>query len=149
MSPQAFLKLPQLVRFLLLGGLAAAINWLVRFPLSMLMPFPAAVFVAYLIGMSAGFTLYRTYVFPNSAQPVAVQAGLFLTVNAVGAVVVMGVSIGLLDHLLPLIGSWLLPEAIAHGTGIAVGAVVNFLGHKYLSFRVASARHPDRAENLT
>lgn len=149
MSPQAFLRLPQLVRFLLLGGLAAAINWLVRFPLSLMMPFPAAVFVAYLIGMSAGFTLYRAYVFPNSPQPIGVQAALFLIVNAIGAVVVMGVSLALLDHILPLVGWWLLPEAVAHGTGIAVGAVVNFVGHKYLSFRVASASPSDRAENLT
>ncbi|WMT87625.1 GtrA family protein [Pelagibacterium sp. 26DY04] len=145
MRPQAFLRLPQLVRFLLLGGLAAAINWLVRFPLSLAMPFSAAVFVAYLIGMSAGFTLYRAYVFPNSPRPIAMQAALFLIVNAVGAVVVMTISVSLLDHILPLIGWWLLPEAVAHGTGIAVGAVVNFAGHKYLSFRV----HPGRAGNLT
>ena len=145
MSPQAFLKLPQIVRFLLLGGLAAAINWLVRFPLSLVMPFPAAVFVAYLIGMSAGFTLYRAYVFPNSRQPMALQVTLFLIVNAVGAVVVMAVSLALLDHALLAIGWRVLPEAVAHGTAIGVGAVANFFGHKYLSFRAA----PDRAENLT
>ena len=46
MSPTAFLALPQIVRFLLLGGLAAAINWLVRFPMSLALPFPAAVFLA-------------------------------------------------------------------------------------------------------
>lgn len=145
MSPQAFLKLPQIVRFLLLGGLAAAINWLVRFPLSLVLPFPAAVFVAYLIGMSAGFTLYRAYVFPNSRQPVPLQVTLFLIVNALGAVVVMAVSLTLLDHLLPAIGWSVLPEAVAHGTAIGVGAVANFFGHKYLSFRVT----PDHAENLT
>lgn len=145
MSPQAFLKLPQVVRFLLLGGLAAAINWLVRFPLSLVLPFPAAVFVAYLIGMSAGFTLYRAYVFPNSRQPVPLQVTLFLIVNALGAVVVMAVSLALLDHLLPAIGWSVLPEAVAHGTAIGVGAVANFFGHKYLSFRVT----PDHSENLT
>ena len=145
MNPQAFLNLPQIVRFLLLGGLAAAINWLVRFPLSLVLPFPAAVFVAYLIGMSAGFTLYRAYVFPNSRQSMALQATLFLIVNALGAVVVMAVSLALLDHLLPAIGWRLLPEAVAHGTAIGVGAVANFFGHKYLSFRTA----PDHAENLT
>ena len=145
MSPQAFLQLPQIVRFLVLGGLAAAINWLVRFPLSLVLPFPAAVFVAYLIGMSAGFTLYRAYVFPNSARPVAAQAALFLIVNAFGAVVVMVVSLVLLDHVLPAIGWHFLPEALAHGTAIGVGAVANFFGHKYLSFRAVSKR----AENLT
>jgi len=145
MSPQAFLKLPQIVRFLLLGGLAAAINWLARFPLSLVLPFPAAVFVAYLIGMSAGFTLYRAYVFLNSRQPVPLQVILFLIVNALGAVVVMAVSLTLLDHLLPAIGWSVLPEAVAHGTAIGVGAVAIFFGHKYLSFRVT----PDHAENLT
>lgn len=145
MSPQAFLQLPQLVRFLLLGGLAAAINWLVRFPLSLVLPFPAAVFIAYLIGMSAGFTLYRAYVFPNSARPVSAQAALFLIVNAVGAVVVMAMSLALLDRVLPVIGWRFLPEAFAHGTAIGVGAVANFFGHKYLSFRAA----PERVENLT
>ncbi len=126
----------QVVRFLLLGGTAAAINWLVRFPLSLFMPFPAAVFVAYLIGMMAGFTLYRAYVFPGSALPLGVQIGLFLAVNLVGAAAVMGVSISLLEWLLPALGWLLFPEAVAHGTGIGVGAVVNFIGHKYLTFRI-------------
>lgn len=136
MSAAAFLKLPQVVRFLLLGGLAAAINWLVRFPLSLLMPFPAAVFVAYLIGMGAGFTLYRAFVFPGSTLPVPVQVGAFLAVNVIGAGVVMGVSLSLLYHLLPVIGWTFMPEALAHGVGIAAGAIANFVGHKHLSFRI-------------
>lgn len=138
-------RLPQVVRFLLLGGLAAAINWLVRFPLSLVLPFPAAVLVAYMIGMSAGFTLYRAYVFPRSPLPVATQVMLFLAVNAAGAVVVMGVSLALLDHVLPMLGWSFYPEAIAHGLGIGIGAVANFLGHKHLTFRVS----PHRAETET
>lgn len=127
----------QVVRFLLLGGTAAAINWLVRFPLSMVMPFPAAVFFAYLIGMMAGFTLYRAYVFPGSKLSVGVQVGLFLAVNAVGAVIVMAVSLALLDIVFPAMGEIPFAEAVAHGTGIGVGAVTNFFGHKYLTFRVS------------
>lgn len=123
----------QILRFLLLGGTAAAINWLVRFPLSMVMPFPAAVFFAYLIGMMAGFTLYRAYVFPGSAMPIGVQIGLFLAVNAFGAVIVMGVSLAILSAA----GGLPFAEAFAHGTGIGVGAVANFFGHKYLTFRIS------------
>ncbi|WP_246018369.1 GtrA family protein [Pelagibacterium montanilacus] len=126
----------QIVRFLLLGGLAAAINWVARFPLSMAMPFPAAVFVAYMIGMSAGFVLYRRYVFPGSHLPIGTQIGLFLGVNAVGAVVVMGCALALLHGVLPAIGWTSYPEAIAHGLAIGIGAVVNFIGHKFLTFRV-------------
>ena len=61
----------QVFRFLLLGGLAAAINWAVRFPLSLVLPIGPAVAVAYLIGMSVGFWLYRTYVFPGSSRPIS------------------------------------------------------------------------------
>ena len=146
MSPTAFLTMPQIVRFLLLGGLAAAINWLVRFPMSLALPFPAAVFLAYLVGMSAGFTLYRAYVFPNSPQSIGIQIALFLIVNAVGAGVVMAISLVMLEYVLPALGWRILPEAFAHGTGIGVGAVVNFIGHKYLSFRVGAVGN---ASNLT
>ena len=34
--------LPQSVRFLFAGGFAAGVNWLVRFPLSLILPFEAA-----------------------------------------------------------------------------------------------------------
>lgn len=126
----------QVARFLLLGGTAAAINWIARFPLSLLMPFPVAVFFAYLIGMMAGFTLYRSYVFPGSPMPLGVQVGLFLCVNAVGAAIVLGVSLLLLDNIFPKFGEMPFAEALAHGIGIGIGAIVNFIGHKYLTFRI-------------
>lgn len=138
----------QIVRFLLLGGTAAAINWIVRFPLSLAMPFPAAVFVAYLIGMMAGFTLYRAYVFPGSLLPLKIQITLFLIVNAIGAAIVMGVSILLLDRVFPAIDLTFFPEALAHGTGIAVGAAANFVGHKYLTFRVTPFARPPAEPSL-
>lgn len=131
-------KLPQIVRFLLLGGLAAAVNWLARIVLSLALPFPTAVLVAYMIGMSAGFTLYRAYVFPRSALPVPVQIGCFLAVNAVGATVVMAVSLGLVDIVLPAAGYAFQAEAVGHGIAIGVGAVTNFLGHKHLTFWTGS-----------
>lgn len=130
-------RLPQVVRFLLLGGLAAAINWAVRFPLSVVMPFPAAVFVAYLIGMSAGFTLYRRYVFPGSTRPLLEQTLTFLAVNAVGAVVVMALANGLLTLSASTAWPDFIREGLSHGFAIGVGAVVNFFGHKLITFRTA------------
>ena len=128
----------QITRFLVLGGLAAALNWLVRFPLSTVLPFGTAVVVAYLNGMSAGFYLYRTYVFPGSDQPIVQQSLIFLAVNLVGAIVVLGLAytfIGLQSSLgYPLS----VKEAVAHGIAIGFGAAVNFLGHKTLTFRLAT-----------
>ena len=57
--------------FLLLGALAASINWLMRFPLSRFMPFEIAVMAAYLLGMAVGYLLYKHYVFPGGQTPLA------------------------------------------------------------------------------
>lgn len=140
-------KLPQVLRFLLLGGLAAAINWLVRFPLAMVLPFHVAVVVAYVIGMSAGFTLYRTYVFPGSTRPILQQTLMFVAVNLVGAVVVLGLAILFLNLQAGLDWSLTVREGLAHGFAIAIGAVINFFGHKTLTFRLPlpdAAPVPDR-----
>ena len=127
----------QVFRFLLLGGTAAAINWLVRFPLSAVLPMGAAVVLAYMIGMCAGFTLYRKYVFPGSTRPLMEQTMTFIGVNLIGAVVVLGLT----TLFLHLLGGtpWpnMVREGLAHGTAIGIGAVVNFIGHKQLTFRLA------------
>jgi energy-coupling factor transport system substrate-specific component len=130
----------QIVRFLLLGGLAAAINWLVRFPLSLALPIGGAVAVAYVIGMSAGFHLYRKYVFPGSSQPVLVQSVIFLAVNLVGAVVVVAMTYAFLELQSVFAYPLFVKEGLAHGLAIGVGAAVNFLGHKTLTFRLTTRR---------
>lgn len=130
----------QIVRFLFLGGFAAAVNWLVRFPLSLVLPLPAAVAVAYLIGMSIGFTLYRTYVFPGSNRPVAQQTIIFVCVNLLGALVVLGLTMALLAAQAGLNYPVWVREGLAHGVAIAIGAVVNFVGHKTLTFGLVARR---------
>ncbi|ODT65285.1 MAG: sugar translocase [Pelagibacterium sp. SCN 63-23] len=130
-------RLPQAFRFLLLGGLAAAINWVARFPLALIMPFEASVLFAYLIGMSAGFTLYRTYVFPGSDRPLLQQTITFLVVNLVGAAIVMAVAAALLALLAPTNWPDFVREGLAHGFAIGVGSVANFFGHKLLTFRIS------------
>lgn len=130
----------QVFRFLLTGGLAAAINWLVRFPLSMVLPMPWAILGAYVIGMSAGYHLYRSYVFERSDRSIRQQIAAFIAVNLAGAVVVLGLTYGFValqpDGRYPE----MIREGIAHGFAIGIGAIVNFLGHKFLTFRQAGAR---------
>lgn len=131
----------EVVRFLIAGGGAAAINWLSRIALSQVMPFEAALLVAYGIGMAVGFWLYRTFVFraaPRASAPG--QIALFLAVNGAGAGVVLAVSAGVLaafDAGLPAVPR-ALAEALGHGFGIAVGAVSNYVGHRLLTFRAAA-----------
>ncbi|WP_240231040.1 GtrA family protein [Devosia lacusdianchii] len=132
----------QVVRFLLLGGTAAAINWIVRFPLAAIMPMPAAVVIAYMIGMSAGFGLYRKYVFPGSNRPVVEQTATFIGVNIVGAVVVLALTTLLLQVVASSHWPIVVQEGFAHGIAIGIGAVINFFGHKQLTFRLAPTARP-------
>ena len=137
----------QVTRFLLLGGTAALINWLVRFPLAIVLPANAAIIIAYAVGMSAGFALYRRYVFPGSTLPIGRQIAMFLLVNAVGAVAVLAITIAVLAVLPTGLAPDFVREGFAHGLAIGVGAVCNFFGHKLLTFRTTqptSAPHPSR-----
>ncbi len=137
--PRLGQALPQSVRFLLAGGFAAAVNWLVRFPLSELMPFPAAVAAAAAIGMIVGFLIYRSFVFPASGRPLALQARDFVIVNLVSMVIVTLAAMLLRE---PLLASLAPPtaEATAHSGGIAIGALANYAGHARLTFHPAAAR---------
>jgi putative flippase GtrA len=124
------------LRFLLAGGLAAAINWLARIALSSVLPFSVAILVAYAIGMVAGFVLYRRFVFAGGQGSLSRQIPVFLAVNAIGALVVLATTTGLdavIGHIVPGFPP-IAREAFAHGAAIAIGAVANYLGHKRLTF---------------
>lgn len=131
----------QVFRFLLLGGTAAAINWLARFPLSLVLPLSWAVLVAYMIGMSAGFVLYRSYVFQNSSRRGTQQIVDFVAVNALSAVLVLGLTWLFLSMMPSEAAPVELREGLAHGLAIGCGAVSNFFGHKLLTFRTGTPRN--------
>jgi energy-coupling factor transport system substrate-specific component len=121
--------------FLLLGTLAASINWLVRFPLSRCMPFEIAVMAAYLIGMTVGYLLYKHYVFPGRHAPLGAQMRNFVLINLIGIVIVAALSSVLANQVLPnLIGARDLREALAHGLAIGTSAATSFAGHKWVTF---------------
>jgi len=128
------MKLPQTARFLIAGGAAALLNWLVRFPLSYIMPFAGAVAIANVIGMVFGFVAYRHFVFPGSSRQLAHQLRDFVIVNLFSMAVVVAVSVLSADYVLPLVVFRWHVEAISHAIGIAAGAVTNFFGHRKFSF---------------
>ena len=128
------------VRFLLLGGLVAVVNWLVRFPLSAVLPLGMAVIVAYLIGMSVGFYLYRTYVFIGSNRPILQQTGVFCAVNLIGVAAVLALTYAFLMLQDEIGYPTFVKEALAHCLAVGLGAVVTFIGHKTLTFSQRKAR---------
>lgn len=128
-------------RFLLAGGSAAAVNWIVRFPLSAIMPFWLAVWISALIGMILGFVLYRSFVFPASARSIWREIRDFLIVNLATTLVVTAAAAAFVLVLAREVDRPV-AEAIAHAIAIAAGAILNFFGHRIFTFR-PSARGPE------
>lgn len=135
MGVRAGTQARQFIRFLALGGCAAAINWLSRFPLEQVAPFPVAVGIAYMIGMAAAFTLFRRFVFPSSPQPLERQVKFFVLVNIVGIAQVWAVSMILVYKAFPTIGFvGPLTESVGHGIAIGVPTITSYFGHRFLTF---------------
>lgn len=132
MTPE---ELRRIGRFLLAGGFAALVNWAARFPLSEVMPFGAAVIVAYAIGMVVGFSLYRVFVFEAHQGNARDQLWKFVLVNLVGAAEVWALAMAFVHWLAPAIGWTLWVEPIAHAAAIGIGAATSYVGHRLLTFR--------------
>ncbi len=126
----------QLALFLLVGGTAAATQWLVRFPLSMVMPYAAAVVCAYAVGMGIAFELNRRFVFPAGADARHRQFVRFFLVNILSFATVWVVSVGLGAYLFPRFMAPSLAEALGHGLGVLSPALASYFLHKHFTFRV-------------
>lgn len=147
MSETQLSETHRVLRFLLVGSLAAAVNWIARIVLSAAfapaLSFEMAVLIAYAIGMTSGFLLYRAYVFPDAGLPMAIQVRRFIAVNLVSAAEVWLVAVLLLRVAVPTVGIGAeyaaIAEALAHGIAIAIGAATSYVGHKFLTFKSVQA----------
>ncbi|MEG2804463.1 GtrA family protein [Stenotrophomonas sp.] len=125
----------QFVLFLLVGGLAALVNFLSRIGYSHWLPFTPAIVLAYLTGMVTAFVLARLFVFKDSARPLHHSAFYFTLVNLLAVLQTWAVSALLAFHVLPWLGVTAWRLEIAHAVGVAVPVFSSYFGHKYLSFR--------------
>lgn len=130
----AFLELPAAWRFLLIGGLAAAVNVSTRFSLTPVLGFEAAVPVAYLTGMWLAYTLFRRCVFSASGRSVRSEVWRFSLVNLVALLLVWTISVGLAREVFPAIGFTWHAEDIAHLIGVLTPAASSWIGHKRYTF---------------
>lgn len=130
----------EVLRFLAAGTLAAGANWAAGIALMRVMPFEAAVALAYLIGMAAGFALYKLFVFPPTDRPLLARLGGFAAVNLGGLVLVWVVAVALRRWIMPEMLFGVVPGApVAHGLAIGVSCVTSYVGHRRVTFRPAQA----------
>jgi len=135
------IKISPVLRFLVVGGSAALVNWVSRIILSGWMSFEIAVFLAYCIGMVVGYLGYRTFVYEASNSPLRLEVLRFIAVNAVSALVVVGISSFLTRIGLPAIGITQFINEISHATAIALGAVLNYHAHARITFAAYSNKN--------
>jgi len=124
----------QFTMFLLVGGLAASVNFGSRIALSLVLDYVPSIIVAYCIGMAIAFVLNRTVVFKSASNALHHQAAWFLAINLLAILQTLLVSLALARWVLPGMGLEQHAETIAHAVGITVPVVTSYFGHKYLSF---------------
>ncbi|MGD8526893.1 MAG: GtrA family protein [Thioalkalispiraceae bacterium] len=124
-------------RFLVVGGLAALVNFLSRLFFSEWMSFRYAVVVAYIVGMLTAFTLSKLHVFEASGKHPGNELLFFTIVNLVAVIQVWLISVGLAEYLFPGIAFTFYPEEVAHLIGLSIPVITSYYGHKYLSFAKA------------
>lgn len=124
-------------RFLVTGGIAAAVNLLARWLLNFAMSYELAVALAYLFGMTTAYLLARMFVFEASGRSTRSEFLRFAIVNVFALAQVWLVSVGLARLAFPAIDFTWHAENIAHVVGVGIPAVTSYFGHRYFSFSKA------------
>jgi putative flippase GtrA len=126
----------QFLRFLVVGGFAAAVNFCSRIVLSLWLPYAPAIVIAYLFGLTTAFLLNRRFVFTGATNRLHHQMFWFVAVNALALAQTLLVSLLFADYLLPRFGISWHAETIAHAIGVVTPVFTSYVGHKRLSFAV-------------
>ncbi|MBI1338824.1 GtrA family protein [bacterium] len=129
------MSLREFVRFLAAGGVAACINLAARYVIDLVLPFEAAVAIAYLIGMAVAFILFQRTIFDHPGTSLKRRIWRFSVVNAVGFCLALGLSALFARVVLPAMGWTFRPFEVAHLIGVAAPAVSSYFGHKFWTFR--------------
>ena len=125
----------EFLRFLVVGGFAAGVNFISRIIIDEVVSFRWAVFLAYLVGMLTAYLLSRWLVFEPSGKHPGHELFHFTLVNLAAVAQVWLISVGLAEYLFPFLGFSFYSYEIAHLIGLAVPAVTSYFGHKHFSFR--------------
>lgn len=124
----------QFLGFLIAGGVAALLHWIIRIILSIWLPFSLAVISAYGFGIAIAFLLNSYFVFPNSNRPRWNQSRDFILINLAFSPVVWLASI-YFNNWLKLLWALKYSQEIAHAFAITLPVYITFLIYKYFTFK--------------
>lgn len=121
------------VLFLLTSGTSVVVNLVLRYLLSRVVFFEAAVMLAYIGSTLVAFFLARTFVFAGESWKS--ELGRFALVNVVGMIQVVLVGMLLLRVVFPMVGVHWHEEELAHFLALASLSFTSFHLHRRFSFR--------------
>jgi putative flippase GtrA len=134
----------EFVRFLITGGLAAAVNLFSRYQLNKVLSFEIAVALSFPLGVLTAYVLARVFVFQTSGRSVAAEFKRFTIVNVFSLILVWAISVVLARCVFPAANFRWHADDIAHFVGVAAPAVASYFGHRGYTFagapRMASPR---------
>ena len=125
----------EVLKFCLVGGISALLNWSSRFLFSICVSYEVAVTFAFFVGLVAGFLLMRTFVFQKSEKSIYHQTIYFLVVNMFALLITWTLSVYLAKVFFPSVGIERGAEGVAHLIGISAPIITSYFGHKYLTFK--------------
>lgn len=125
----------QFLKFLVVGATAALAHWLARFLLTGPVGYEWALVLAYTVGIAVGYYLNAVFVFSDAVTTRRQQVTYFVAFNLMMAPVVIGIAYALSEYALPAIGWTYNPRGVAHGIGVASPIFINFLLHKFFTFK--------------
>ena len=132
---KSLLTNPEFLRFILVGGFAAFVNFMSRILINTIYSFRVSVIIAYIIGMITAYVLTKFLVFSPSGKHPLNEFGYFAIVNGVAIIQVWVISVMLAEYLFPAWELTFHPEEIAHFIGISIPVITSYYGHKYYSFK--------------
>ena len=94
----------EFAQFLVVGGVAALVNFVARIVINKFVSFSVAVALAYPVGMLTAFVLSKYYVFEQSGRHHLHELRDFTIVNLFAIVQVWLISVGLAEYVFPAIG---------------------------------------------
>jgi putative flippase GtrA len=126
----------EVVIFVAIGATAAAINVAARALFNRVVPFEFAVVLAFPIALTVAFLLNRAFVFHALAGsgPARAQFLRFALVNLLSLVLVWCISVGLARIAFPALGFTWHANDIAHMIGVLAPAVTSYFAHKSFTF---------------
>jgi putative flippase GtrA len=124
--------------FVAASGTSAFLQWISRILLNEVMPYGAALVVAYGVGIAVAYLLNMRFVFLAATRPINEQVRYFVLVNVIAFPFVWTTAYVLAEIVFPWIGFTYHPRAVAHAIAIGI-LVVNYVTHKYFTFREAYA----------